>query len=246
MKLRLANVGDGSGEVFYALQGEGPRAGRPSTFVRLAACNLWCVWCDTPYTWRFTDAHPHTDDVVFQRSVEVVTTTAEAVADRVAALGCPSVVLTGGEPLLQDKALVVLLTLLRERAGVTEVDFETNGTLVPSAEVLERTDLFVVSPKLANSEVPLHKRITPALESLAATPKATFKFVVSTQADLEEVDGLVARLSLAPRRVFLMPEGRSSEALRAHTPWVASACLERGYQLSDRLHVHLSGDTRGT
>ena len=36
-------------EIFYSIQGESTRAGRPCVFVRLTACDLRCAWCDTPY-----------------------------------------------------------------------------------------------------------------------------------------------------------------------------------------------------
>jgi hypothetical protein len=47
-------------------------------------------------------------------------------------------------------------------------------------------------------------------------------------------------------RVWLMPEGRTPAELRAREPWLAEACLEAGYNFTDRLHIHLYGDTRGT
>ena len=53
MPLTLATIEPGKPEIFGALQGEGPSAGRPSVFIRLSRCNLACQWCDTAYTWRF-------------------------------------------------------------------------------------------------------------------------------------------------------------------------------------------------
>ena len=39
-------------EIFYSIQGESTRAGRPCVFVRLTACDLRCVWCDTAYAFH--------------------------------------------------------------------------------------------------------------------------------------------------------------------------------------------------
>src|SRR2546422_83899 len=39
-------------EIFYSIQGESTRAGRPCVFVRLTACDLRCSWCDTPYAFH--------------------------------------------------------------------------------------------------------------------------------------------------------------------------------------------------
>ena len=59
-------------EIFYSIQGESTRAGRPCVFVRLTACDLRCSWCDTPYS--FHEGRKRTvDDVVaeVERQLEV-------------------------------------------------------------------------------------------------------------------------------------------------------------------------------
>ncbi|MDF1834411.1 MAG: 7-carboxy-7-deazaguanine synthase QueE, partial [Alteraurantiacibacter sp. bin_em_oilr2.035] len=45
---------------------------------------------------------------------------------------------------------------------------------------------------------------------------------------------------------FLMPEGTDSAALRQRMDWLAPLCLKHGFRMSDRLHIHLYGDTRGS
>lgn len=128
-------------EMFYTLQGEGARAGRPSVFVRFAGCNLWsgreqdraqaiCQFCDTDFVG--TDGG---GGGKFE--------TPAALADAAAALwpggGAPYVVCTGGEPSLQlDAALIDVL-----HARGFEVAIETNGTLPTPAGV----DWICVSPK---------------------------------------------------------------------------------------------------
>ncbi|MCB9662602.1 MAG: 7-carboxy-7-deazaguanine synthase QueE [Alphaproteobacteria bacterium] len=246
MTLRLAHQADGQPEIFLALQGEGPRLGRPSTFLRLSGCNLWCRWCDTPYTWRWDATHPHDDDRVFDRAVEEIVCTDDEVVARVLALGCPALVLTGGEPLLQQAALVPLLRRLRAADPRLTVDVETNGTVRPSHALLAEVQLLVVSPKLSNAGVPEAQRLRPALEDLAALPQAAFKFVVAGPDDLAEVRALLSRLDVPASRVWLMPQGRDGATLRARAGWLADLCRDEGFWFSDRLHVHLSGDARGT
>lgn len=112
-------------EIFYSLQGEGARAGRPAVFCRFTGCNLWsgreegradavCRFCDTDFVGA--DAGRFADAV--------------SLADAVAALwpnamgGRPYVILTGGEPLLQLDA--ALCAALHDRGF--EIGVETNGT----------------------------------------------------------------------------------------------------------------------
>jgi len=101
-------------EIFHSIQGESTRVGEPCVFVRLAGCNLRCVWCDTAYA--FDEGRPMDVD-------EVV--------ERVAAHGCRLVEVTGGEPLLQADAIPLMERLL-ERGH--EVLLETGGSL-PIGEV---------------------------------------------------------------------------------------------------------------
>jgi len=130
-------------EIFYTLQGEGARAGRPAVFCRFAGCNLWsgretdrtaaiCRFCDTDFT--------GTDGVGGGRFG-----TAVALADAIAgywpnaAGGRRYVVCTGGEPLLQLDA--PLIDALHARGF--EVAIETNGTL-PAPDGI---DWICASPK---------------------------------------------------------------------------------------------------
>jgi organic radical activating enzyme len=248
VSLVLATIAPGEPEIFAALQGEGLSAGRPSVFVRLSRCNLACRWCDTAYTWRWTgDNRPHTDNVTFDRAAEQVTLTEAEVAARLAALAPRRLVITGGEPLLQAPALVRMLAALDAMAPDFHVEVETNGTIAPPPALVARVDQWNVSPKLAHSGNAADLALPPdRLAAWSAEHRAFFKFVVADPADLAEVAALVALHAIPPTRVFLMPEGRDSQTLRTRERWLADMCLTHGFRLSDRLHIHLSGDTRGT
>ena len=75
---------------------------------------------------------------------------------------------------------------------------------------------------------------------------ARSSFVVSRLYDVEEVREVVRANALPRGRVFLMAEGTDGATLRARQEWLVPLCLEHGLRLSDRLHIHLFGDTRGT
>ena len=133
-------------EMFYTLQGEGARAGRPSVFMRFAGCNLWsgreqdrteavCQFCDTQFVGTDGDGGGKFES-------------AEALARAAAALwpggGAPYVVCTGGEPLLQlDAALIDAL-----HVEGFEIAIESNGTIEAPAGI----DWICISPK-ANADL---------------------------------------------------------------------------------------------
>jgi 7-carboxy-7-deazaguanine synthase len=242
--LTLAVTTPGEPEIFASLQGEGPSAGRPCAFVRLSRCNLACVWCDTAYTWRFEgDNRPHRGGIAYERKVNQVALSEADTAARILALGQERLVITGGEPLLQGAALARLAALL---PGM-RIEIETNGTVAPHPDLDPLVAQYNVSPKLDHSGN--DRAITLIPERLSAwgrEPKAYFKFVISAPEDLAEVLALRDAYAIPSSRIFLMPEGTASETLRARERWLAPLALEHGLRLSDRLHIHLYGDARGT
>ena len=214
-------------------QGEGPSTGRRAGFVRLGRCNLACTFCDTPYTWRWTDHDP---------AVELRTADVGQILDELLAMDVGLVVVTGGEPLLQQSHLPPLLGPLRER-GI-DVEIETAGTLSPTAELVGLVTRFNVSPKLANSGNDLERRLKPdVLRAFEATGRASFKFVAVEVADLEEIADIVDDNGLTD--VWVMPEGTDPETLVARGRALIEAVQERGWNLTTRLHVLLWGDRRG-
>lgn len=244
--LRLAVTAPGQPEIFRSIQGEGRSAGQIRTFVRFSGCNLHCIWCDTPYTWNWRGTKwPHERAPKYDQAAETIEMSVEAVAAAVAALPAEGVVITGGEPLAQTRALIALAERLKQDGR--RVEIETNGSIPPDPRLVELIDLFMVSPKLAHSgNAPaLALRPTP-LAAFAALESAVFKFVARTPADLDEVATLAERHAIPASRIMIMPEGADSETLIARGAALANAALERGYGLSDRLHIHLFGDTRGT
>lgn len=244
MDLVLATDDTGGPEIFASLQGEGPSMGMPVAFVRLSRCNLACTWCDTAYTWRFAgDNRPHRDGVAFDRKANQVTLSPAETAERIAALGQKRLVITGGEPLLQAGGLAEMLAYLPDIA----VEIETNGTVAPPARLDVRVDQYNVSPKLAHSGNPADLALLPErLDTWASEPRAFLKFVVASPEDVNEVLALHHRYRFRPERVFLMAEGTDSATLRARQVWLSDLCLKHGFRMSDRMHIHLYGDTRGT
>lgn len=129
-------------EIFYTLQGEGGRTGRPAVFCRFSGCNLWtgreedrasavCRFCDT----EFVGVGP--DGGKFATAGELAAAVRATWPGN--GRGRPYVVCTGGEPLLQmDRDAVDAF-----HAAGFEVAVETNGTCMPPAGI----DWTTVSPK---------------------------------------------------------------------------------------------------
>jgi len=118
-------------EHFYTLQGEGFHQGRAAYFIRLAGCDVGCVWCDVKDSWDATK-HPH-------MTIEDLLT---AVKETPAQL----VVITGGEPLMHD---LKQLTLTLKNAGL-ELNIETSGAHPLSGN----WDWICVSPKKFKAPLP--------------------------------------------------------------------------------------------
>lgn len=128
-------------EIFFTLQGEGARTGRPAVFLRFAGCNLWsgreqdragaiCQFCDTQFVGTDGDGGG---------KFETADALAEAAFARWPGGGAPYIVCTGGEPLLQLDA--PLIDALHARGF--EIAIETNGTLAAPQGI----DWICVSPK---------------------------------------------------------------------------------------------------
>ncbi|HEY1021815.1 MAG TPA: 7-carboxy-7-deazaguanine synthase QueE [Flavisolibacter sp.] len=111
-------------EHFYTLQGEGVHQGKAAYFIRLAGCDVGCVWCDVKESWE-ADKHPVYS---IEELVHFVTATPARI-----------VVITGGEPLLHD---LTPLTVALHKAGL-RVHIETSGSSPLSGEL----DWITLSPK---------------------------------------------------------------------------------------------------
>lgn len=231
-------------EIFTSFQGEGLSAGMPCAFLRLAGCNLHCSWCDTWYAWNFSDDEPTRWGLpTAKKKDECNSWTVEETARKLSKLGTDRLVVTGGEPLMQQPAIVELIgNLLTSLYRGIEV--ETNGTLAPTEDLVKLVSQFNVSPKLISSGNVQKIAYRPeVLKIFEATGKANFKFVVATEDDVKEVERIVRDCDLTT--VLLMAKGSTRETQEALTPDVKAWVKARGWIFSPRLHVLKYGDKRG-
>ncbi len=231
-------------------QGEGPFAGTHCVFIRLANCNQTCRWCDTPYTWAFTEnkARKHDTHTIYHKETEVTELSVEDVIEGVRACypQASTLVISGGEPLLQVKGLYELARAL-DRTNTFKLHIETAGTLSPGA-LGPRIDAFVVSPKLDNSGNPLFVRYRPSILKEFTSyyrSRSWFKFVVASVSNFPEIDAIVRECNIPVSQVYIMPEGTRAKDILEGAQDLWNTILERGYNLSLRTHVLVKGDKRG-
>lgn len=233
--IKVSRQPSGDPEIFRSIQGEGVSAGTPTVFLRLATCNLSCSWCDTKYTWDWD---------YFDREHQILAMSTEEVERRIADFDMPHLVVTGGEPLLQQKDLAPVLASLREKNYRIEV--ETNGTIAPSQEMLAHVSQWNVSPKIGNSgNAAIRREVPKALTSFAGHENTYWKFVIVDRPDVDEASDLASRYGVAADHVILMPEGVTADVLTERGAWLAEECARRGFRFSTRLHIHLWGNARG-
>jgi len=144
-------------EVFYSIQGEGKTTGFPAVFVRLAGCNLMCggkgtekdgklhdgaTWrCDSIEVWIKGKSKPYAEILPIECQ--------EAIRNGA------NVIITGGEPMLQQKNIEGFIQYIVEEINdFPFIEIETNGTIMPNNDMLNLVDQWNVSPKLANSGMP--------------------------------------------------------------------------------------------
>lgn len=147
-------------EHFYTLQGEGMHQGKAAYFIRLAGCDVGCVWCDVKASW---DRSKHPDVSVDELLLHVQQTPAEIV------------VITGGEPLMHD---LETLTQRLQLAGY-RTHLETSG-----AHPLTGTwDWICLSPKKFKAPLP---EILPRAQELKVVifHRSDFQWAETVAADV--------------------------------------------------------------
>lgn len=206
-------------EVFFSVQGEGTRAGRPSVFLRLTGCPLRCSWCDTAYAFHEGSA----------RSFEALETELEA-------FPCRLLTLTGGEPLSQPAAFPLVSRLL-DRGW--EVVVETSGHV--SVHTLDPRAVVILDIKAPGSGE-AHRMEWSNLDRLRPTDE--IKLVLAHRADYEWARALLRERGLPGRCVVLFSPVHGALDPGTLGGWI----LEDGLPVRLQIQLHKvlwPGVTRG-
>jgi 7-carboxy-7-deazaguanine synthase len=206
-------------EIFFSLQGETTRSGQPCVFVRLTGCDLRCAWCDTEYA--------------FYEGRQM------ALADvhgEVRRYPCRLVEFTGGEPMLQHRAMVPLMRRLLSEGY--DVMVETSGARDVSPlprEVIKIVDL--KCPASGECE----RNVYANLEFLGERDEV--KFVIADRGDYEWARDKTRALRLAERCPVLFAPAWGRMAPAALVEWILEDSLPVRFQ--PQLHKMLWGERRG-
>jgi organic radical activating enzyme len=228
-------------EVFYSIQGEGPTTGYPSVFVRLGGCNLMCggegtqrdgqlhdeaTWrCDTIEVWMKSRAKEF-KDILNTECINAIKAGA-------------NLIITGGEPLMQQKNIVEFIKFVRaEYNNNCYVEIETNGTIIPNEDLLSLVNQWNCSPKLLNSGMAVNKTYNAEAIVLINKYNAAFKFVISSEKDWTEVESLYLKI-VDKKKVWLMPSGSSQDDLIKTKEVVAELAKNNFLKFTNRLHIEI-------
>jgi len=222
-------------EIFSSIQGEGIHAGKPSVFLRTALCNLKCVWCDTKYTWDWDN---------YDYSKEVHEIPIEKVIEKIKEFEPKHIVITGGEPLIQQNDIALLLSKLGDDYFV---EVETDCTIIPDSVMLEHVNHWNVSPKTSNSENSREAREIPqCYDFFVKLENSVFKFVIEKESDLVEIDELITKYSIPKNKILLMPQASTKDELNLKKEEIEKIAMANGLLFSSRLQVERWGNQRGT
>jgi len=239
-------------EIFYSLQGEGKTIGMPCVFLRLAGCNLMCGGQGTQFDKELYNGATWRCDTIEVWMKGKQKTNREILEDYAFRnfFKHGRIIITGGEPLLQESAIAEFIPELYNFAYLSPspvmapiIEIETNGTIFPSSYLRGKVDQWNVSPKLSNSGNAKEVRINiEALKELN-TLNTQFKFVVSKKEDLKEIFSYLQWIDI--NKVILMPAGESQKQLSETYPIVAELALQEGINFSPRLHIDIWNQKTG-
>jgi 7-carboxy-7-deazaguanine synthase len=206
-------------EIFHSIQGESSHAGLPCVFVRLAACNLRCSWCDTTYS--FYQGRAMSVGEVIMKVLEH---------------DCPLVEITGGEPLLQPNVFGLMTRLCDLGKRVL---LETSGSVDVSA--VDPRVIKIMDLKCPGSGESHRNRY----ENLGCLDKKDeVKFVIADRADYEWAKQQLAEHRLTGRCTVLFSPVWERLPLKTLAEWILADTLP--VRLQTQLHKHIWGaDARG-
>ena len=207
-------------EIFTSIQGESTYAGLPCTFVRLAGCNLRCLYCDTGYSYG-----------------SGIDMTIGDIIGRVKSAGIRLVEITGGEPLLQREETLLLTRDLLDMGH--EVLIETNGSC--SIQGIDQRAVIILDVKTPGS------RMSEEMDYYnfgLLKPSDEVKFVICDRTDYDWSKKMIEAFGLTGRAKVLFSPALGMIQPSQLAGWIVEDRLP--VRLNTQIHKYIFGpDERG-
>ena len=229
-------------KVFYTIEGEGEFVGQPSVFMRVSMCNLTCSGfaseasphgCDSYISWSVKNKFTFNEVFEYMEENNFIEHLRNNAIWK----------LSGGEPLVQQKALLELVeAFINKYKFVPRIDFETNATIKPDDRwVTEFYATFTTSPKLTTNGDPESKTYKPEVLKWHIDHDSGFKFVITSSEDIDEVWRKYVKdehgINIPLSRIWFMPCCGSRDEHNERSRAVAEYAKAMHVNFSPRLHL---------
>lgn len=203
-------------EIFHSIQGEGANVGRPAIFLRLSGCTRKCTFCDSTY------------------HIEGKVRPILDVAKDILKYNCNTLIITGGEPLLQwDKIKLLHSILTKLSTRHMFLNIETNGDLLERKvflmDIFNICDYLVISPKDFSTARRLDKFLTIPISKGSCSVKVV--------TDMHNVGKSIVKF--ASMLMPLTTKDAAKDYLIKRRVW--NYCMEKNIRYTPRLHVDVFG-----
>ena len=219
-------------ELYSSIKNKGFQAGQPITVLRLFGTNLIDL----------NDARKYSYD----KNLKLAQTMRKkAIPDqlipefnKVGVAGKFHLLITGGEPLIQQEPLIHFLQALKETYPQMEIEIETNGTLMPKEELDKYVNRYIVNLLLSNAikggnrETYDFRIKKPVIEFYIESKKASFNFLIKSPEDVKNAQEVINLCKIPVSSVWMAPSCSDYIAFRTYAPLVQKTCITFGYNFS--------------
>jgi len=201
-------------EIFYSIQGESSYTGLPCIFIRLTYCNLRCSYCDTEYA--FYDGTDMTIDDILSEIKKYPTNL---------------VMVTGGEPLIQDYCINLIQKLITKKYSVM---LETSGSL--KLNKIPKKVIKIVDFKCPSSNMK-HKNDWSILSDIDKSDE--IKFVIGNKEDYDWSKKMIKKYELNKLCPILFSPVYNRMDIKDLSEWILADGMN--VRLQSQLHKHIWG-----
>ena len=232
-------------EIYKSVVGEGNLIGRPCVKLRLYGNNIQVKNDPRAYSWdKNTNQKPGTEKKVM---------TIEEVIYELAKVGkgleSKVLIITGGEPLVQQEALIGLFNEIKKQKVKSPVIItETNGTIFPLKQYSEHSEFavnIILSHKMNGTvnDTLCHRFKREVLESFT---NAVFKFAIKLETELSEIEHIVKTAKLDKNKVIILPDVTNYVDIKAISTPIINYCISKNYRFGLKNQFILFGDKPST